>query len=60
MRLALGRSITLTVTLALATLEPDDQAAKLLGLSRSRQCELLPEHLAENCERILVHVLKRI
>jgi hypothetical protein len=30
MRLALGRSITLTVTLAQATLEPDDQAAKLL------------------------------
>jgi hypothetical protein len=30
MRFALGRSITLTVTLALATLEPDDQATKLL------------------------------
>jgi hypothetical protein len=30
MRFALGRSIALTVTLALATLKPDDQATKLL------------------------------
>jgi hypothetical protein len=30
MRFTLGRSITLTITLALATLEPDDQATKLL------------------------------